>query len=106
MNGSAAADCLWCTYVAPRVPINCLRLSLLSVVATAAPIISRRRHAAWLRLFCRAAHQRLSNSLPLYAQKDAMRRLARPRPTPLYIDRFLVITGYDGNWHYFGPARL
>jgi hypothetical protein len=50
-------------------------LSLLSVVATAAPI-HKPPASRWHGYgFLPGYHQPLSNSLPLYAQKDAMRRL-------------------------------
>ena len=77
-------------------------LSLLSVVATAAPVHkppAPRWHGYG---FLPGYHQPLSNSLPLYAQKDAMRRLARHERRPWYIDPVPSYYGYDGELHYFG----
>ncbi len=68
-------------------------LSLLPAVAPAAPA---HKHPAqrWHGYgFLPGYHQPLSNSLPLYAQKDAMRRLARHNRRPWYIDQSHVITG-------------
>src|SRR6202045_5138045 len=96
-------------YGVPMPRLVCLSiaavLSLLSVVATAAPIHkppAPRRHGYG---FLPGYHQPLNNSLPLYAQKDAMRRLARHDRRPWYIDPVPSYYGYDGDWHYFGrPA--
>jgi hypothetical protein len=63
--------------------------------------ISRRRH--WHGYgFLPGYHQPLNNSLPLYAQKDAMRRLVSRERRPWYIDPVPRYYGYDGDWHYFG----
>src|ERR1700722_12718256 len=75
-------------------------LSLLPVVAAATPV-HKPRAPLWHGYgFLPGYHQPLSNSLPLYAQKDAMRRLARHERRPWYIDP--VPRYYDGDWHYFG----
>ncbi|MGA9087633.1 MAG: hypothetical protein WB420_00820 [Bradyrhizobium sp.] len=77
-------------------------LSLLPAVAPAAPA---HKHPAqrWHGYgFLPGYHQPLSNSLPLYAQKDAMRRLARHNRRPWYIDRVPRYYGYDDEWHYLG----
>jgi hypothetical protein len=78
-------------------------LSLLSVVATAAPI-HKRTAPAWHGYgFLPGYHQPLSNSLPLFKQKDAMRRLAAARERrPWYIDPTPRYYGYDDELHYFG----
>src|ERR1700687_3369707 len=74
-------------------------LSLLSVAATAAPI-HKKPAPRWHGYgFLPGYHQPLSNSLPLYAQKDAMRRLARRDPRPWDIDPGPRYFGYDGNCH-------
>jgi hypothetical protein len=93
-------------YGVPMSRLVCLSvaalLSLLSVVATAAPI-HKRPASSWHGYgFLPGYHQPLSNSLPLYAQKDAMRRLASRERRPWYIDRVPRYYGYDGEWHYFG----
>jgi hypothetical protein len=81
-------------------------LSLLSVVATAAPI-HKRPTPRWHGYgFLPGYHQPLSNSLPLYAQKDARRRLASRERRPWYIDPVPRYYGYDGDWHYFGRPGL
>jgi hypothetical protein len=78
-------------------------LSLLSVVATAGPI-QKRPAPRWHGYgFLPGYEQPLSNSQPLYAQKDAMRRLASRQKRPWYIDPVpKYFDGYDGAWHYFG----
>ena len=81
-------------------------LSLLSVVATAAPI-HKRPASRWHGYgFLPGYHQPLNNSLPLYAQKDAMRRLARHERRPWYIDPVPSYYGYDGNRYYFGQPGI
>ncbi|KRR12587.1 hypothetical protein [Bradyrhizobium valentinum] len=77
-------------------------LSLLSVAALAAPL-QKRRAPRWHGYgFLPGDQQPLNNSLPLYAQKDAMRRSARRDRRPWYIDPVPRYYGYDGAWHYFG----
>jgi hypothetical protein len=46
--------------------------------------------------------QPLNNTLPLYAQKNAMRRLASRDRRHWYIDPVPEYVGYDGYWRYFG----
>jgi hypothetical protein len=76
-------------------------LLLLSVVATAAPLHKRPAH--WHGYgFLPGYEQPLSNSLPLYKQKDAMRRYAKSERRPWYIDPTPQYYWYDGNMHYFG----
>ena len=94
-------------YGVPMSRLVCLSiavvLSLLSVVATAAPV-HKRPAPRWHGYgFLPGYTQPLSNSQPLYAQKDAMRRqLASRERRPWYIDPVGRYYGYDGEWHYFG----
>jgi hypothetical protein len=77
-------------------------LALLSVVATAAPV-HKRPASHWRGYgFLPGYQQPLNNSLPLYDQKNAMRRLAKQERRPWYIDRVPRYYGYDDAWHYFG----
>jgi len=79
-----------------------LGLLLLSVAAEAAPT-HKRPASSWHGYgFLPGYHQPLNNSLPLYKQKDAFRRLARQNRRPWYIDPVPYYYGYDGDWHYFG----
>jgi hypothetical protein len=77
-------------------------LSLLSVVATADPVYKKPAPRWHGYGFLPGYEQPLNNSLPLYAQKNAMRRLANRERRPWYnypVPRYI---GYDGEWHYFG----
>jgi hypothetical protein len=77
-------------------------LSLLCVAASAAPD-HKRPAPRWHGYgFLPGYQQPLSNSLPLYKQKDAVRRLARSERRPWYIDPVPQYYGYDDEWHYFG----
>src|SRR5947208_9420259 len=77
-------------------------LSLLSVAASAGPI-QKRSASAWHGYgFLPGYRQPLSNSIPLYKQKDAMRRLSRNDRRHWYIDPVPQYYGWDGDWHYFG----
>ena len=79
-----------------------LIFSLLSVVATAAPS-HRRPVRHWHGYgFLPGYQQPLSNSLPLYKQKNGTVRYARENRRPWYIDPTYQYYGYDGDWHYFG----
>src|SRR6185312_14654771 len=70
-------------------------LSLLSVVATAAPV-HKRPASHWHGYgFLPGYQQPLNNSLPLYDQKNAIRRLAKQERRPWYIDRVPRYYGYD-----------
>ena len=61
-------------------------LSLLSAVAAATPI-KKRPAPVWHGYgFLPGYHQPLNNSLPLYAQKAAVARMARGNRRPWYID--------------------
>jgi len=77
-------------------------LSLPSFAASAEPA---RKHPkpVWRGYgFLPGYRQPLNNSLPLYKQKGAVRRLARENRRPWYIDRVPYYYGWDGDWHYFG----
>jgi hypothetical protein len=77
-------------------------LSLLSVVAMADPV-AKKPASRWHGYgFLPGYRQPLSNSQPLFAQKDATRRLASRQRRPWYIDPVPRYIGYDGEWHYFG----
>ncbi|WP_183246777.1 hypothetical protein [Bradyrhizobium sp. cir1] len=79
-----------------------IMLSLLPVVANAAPI-QKRPKPVWQGYgFLPGYRQPLSNSIPLYKQKDAMRRLSRADRRHWYIDPVPQYYGWDGEWHYFG----
>jgi hypothetical protein len=79
---------------------------VLSLLPATAPAASVQKHPkpVWHGYgFLPGYRQPLSNSQPLYAQKDAIRRLARANRRPWYIDPVPYYYGYyDGNWHYFG----
>ena len=77
-------------------------LSLLSPAAPAAPVHQRAAPRWHGYGFLPGYQQPLNNNLPLYAQKDAMRRLASRERRPWYIDPVPSYYGYDGDWHYFG----
>ncbi|WP_167558712.1 hypothetical protein [Bradyrhizobium canariense] len=77
-------------------------LSLLSVVALAAPI-HKRPAPRWHGYgFLPGYHQPLNNSLPLYRQEPAVLRMARRERRPWYIDPVPSYYGYDGDRYYFG----
>lgn len=78
-------------------------LSLLPAVAPAASTQKRPKPVWHGYGFLPGYRQPLSNSQPLYAQKDALRRYARSNRRPWYIDPVPYYYGfYDGEWHYFG----
>src|ERR1700694_5338762 len=77
-------------------------LSLLPVVAPAAPA-HKRPAPRWHGYgFLPGYHQPPNNSLPAYAQKSSVSRMARRNRRPWYIDPIPSYYGYDGDWHYFG----
>ena len=83
-------------------PLIAIVLSLLPVVASAAPA-HKRPAPRWHGYgFLPGYHQPPSNSQPLYAQKDGYARAARRNKRPWYIDPTPQYFGYDGDWHYFG----
>ncbi len=77
-------------------------LSLLPVVAPAAPAHKRpvpRWHGYG---FLPGYQQPLNNSLPAYKQKNGAARLARYNRRPWYIDPTPSYYGWDGERYYFG----
>src|SRR5260221_12843644 len=79
-----------------------IALSLLPVVAPAAPA-HKRPAPRWHGYgFLPGYHQPPNNSLPAYAQKASVSRMARHNRRPWYIDPIPSYYGYDGDWHYFG----
>jgi hypothetical protein len=73
-----------------------------SVVAPAAPA-HKRPAPRWHGYgFLPGYHQPPNNTLPAYAQKDSVSRMARHNRRPWYIDPVPSYYGYDGDWHYFG----
>jgi hypothetical protein len=77
-------------------------LSLLPVVALAAPAHNRPAPRWHGYGFLPGYHQPPNNSLPAYAQKASVSRMARRNRRPWYIDPIPSYYGYDGDWHYFG----
>src|ERR1019366_3854964 len=77
-------------------------LSLLPVVAPAAPAHNRPAPRWHGYGFLPGYHQPPNNSLPAYAQKASVSRMARRNGRPWYIDPTPSYYGYDGDWHYFG----
>jgi hypothetical protein len=77
-------------------------LTLLSVVAQAAPLPKKPKPVWHGYGFLPGYQQPLNNSQPLYAQKDALRRLARQNRRPWYIDPTPQYYGIDDEWHYVG----
>jgi hypothetical protein len=93
-------------YGAPMSRFICLSiavvLSLLPAVTPAKPI-HKRSPPRWHGYgFLPGYQQPLNNALPLYAQKDAMRRYARQNRRPWYNYPTPYYYGYDGNRYYFG----
>ena len=77
-------------------------LSLLPVVAPAAPAHNRPAPRWHGYGFLPGYHQPPNNSLPAYAQKASVLRMARRNRRPWYIDPTPSYYWYDGDWHYFG----
>src|SRR5258705_8059735 len=77
-------------------------LSLLPVVAPAAPA-HKRPAPRWHGYgYLPGYQQPLNNSLPAYKQKAGASRLARYNRRPWYIDPTPSYYGYDGERYYFG----
>jgi hypothetical protein len=77
-------------------------LSLLPVVAPAAPV-SKKPKPSWHGYgFLPGYRQPLSNSQPLYAQKNGLRRYARENQRQWYIDPVPYYYRYNGDPRYFG----
>lgn len=77
-------------------------LSLLPTLASAESVQKRPKQAWHGYGFLPGYRQPLSNSIPLYKQKDAMRRLSRADRRHWYIDPVPQYYRWDGEWHYFG----
>lgn len=86
--------------------LMCLSVAIiLSLLPAAASAASAQKHPkpVWRGYgFLPGYRQPLSNSIPLYKQKDAMRRLARNERRHWYIDPVPQYYRWDGEWHYFG----
>ena len=81
-------------------PLMAIVLSLLPVVAPAAPA-HKRPAPRWHGYgFLPGYHQPPNNSLPATPRKRF--GAWRAKPAPLDIDPVPDYYGYDGNWHYFG----
>ena len=77
-------------------------LSLPSVVVQAEPV-HKRPAPRWHGYgFLPGYRQPPNNSLPAFAQKGSVSRMARRNQRPWYIDPVPSYYGYDGDWHYFG----
>jgi len=75
---------------------------LLSVAAQASPP-HKRSTPRWHGYgFLPGYQQPLSNALPLYRQKNGLRRYAERNRRPWYIDPTPRYIGYDDELHYFG----
>src|SRR5258705_4603963 len=81
-------------------------LSLLPVTAPAAPV-SKKPAQSWHGYgFLPGYRQPLSNSQPLYKQKNRLRRYARDNRRPWYIDPVPSYYSWDVEWRYFCPSGL
>src|SRR4030081_1148135 len=77
-------------------------LSLLPVVAPAAPA-HKQPPPRWHDYgFLPGYHQPPNNSLPAHRQSASVSRMARRNQPPWYIDPVPSYYGYDGDRHYFG----
>jgi hypothetical protein len=124
LNGAAHAIMLYAAPMSRLLNLSiAVILSLASIAAAAAPV-HRHPVPGWHGYgFLPGYHQPPSNALPLFMQKDVVRRFARgegrtspgqirpwygeSRPgygesRPWYIDPTPEYFGYDGDWHYFG----
>lgn len=78
-----------------------LLVLLLPALVFAAP--AHKRPQRWHGYgFLPGYHQPVNNSLPLYAQKEAMRQPPGSRRRHWYIDPTPRYYLYNGEWHYFG----
>ena len=83
-------------------PLIAVVLSLLPVVASAAPA-HKRPAPRWHGYgFLPGYHQPANNTRPAFARRGSGSRTARQNRRPWYIDRTPRYYGYDGEWHYFG----
>lgn len=92
-------------YGEPMSRLLCLSIavvvSLLSV-AQAAPVQKKPKPVWHGYGFLPGYQQPLSNSQPIYAQKNGLQRYARQNRRPWYIDPTPRYYGWDGEWHYVG----
>src|SRR4051794_41883523 len=86
---------LMCLFVA-------VTLSLLPAVAPAASTQKRSKQVWHGYGFLPGYRQPLSNSIPLYKQKEAMRRMSPSDRRHWYIDPVPQYYGWGGGWGYFG----
>jgi hypothetical protein len=77
-------------------------LGLSTVPASAAPVHKKPASKSHDYGFLPGYQQPLSNSLPLYMQKDAMQRYAKQNKRPWYNYPTPRYYGWDGEQHYFG----
>jgi hypothetical protein len=77
-------------------------LTLLPAIAQAAPVQKKPKPVWHGYGFLPGYHQPLSNSQPVFMQKDGLRRLARQNRRPWYIDPTPQYYGYDDELHYPG----
>lgn len=77
-------------------------LSLLPAAAPAAPVHKRTTQRWHGYGFLPGYRQPLSNTMPLYMQKEALRGMPRHGRRPWYIYPTPQYYGWDGDWHYFG----
>ena len=83
-------------------PLIAIVLSLLPVVAPAAPA-HKRPAPRWHGYgFLPGYRQPPNNTIPPYAEKASDSRMARRNQRHWYIDPVPQYYGYDGDWHYFG----
>jgi len=106
LNRLTAAGRLCCAYVAPRVLSIAIVLSLLPVVAPAAPA-HKRPAPRWHGYgFLPGYHQPPNDSLPAYAQKASVSRMARHNRRPWYIDPIPSLLRVRWRLALFRPAWL
>ncbi|QPF93454.1 hypothetical protein [Bradyrhizobium commune] len=86
---------LMCLFIAVIV-------SLLPVFAPAAAVDKKPKQSWHGYGFLPGYRQPLSNSQPLYMQKNGLRRYARDNRRNWYIDPVPYYYGWNGDWHYFG----
>ncbi len=93
-------------YGEPMSRLLCLSiavaLSLLSVVAQAAAAQKKPKPVWHGYGFLPGYQQPLSNSQPIYAQKNGLQRYARQNRRPWYIDPTPRYYGWDDELHYPG----
>src|SRR5712672_4770521 len=102
LNRLTTAGRLCSAYVASRVSVDCNR-PIAAAGRRAGCAAHKRPAPRWHGYgFLPGYHQPPNNSLPAYAQKASVSRMARHNRRPWYIDPIPSYYGYDGDWHYFG----